>query len=401
MLAECRASIPSFERARRALLRERAASSSVFLGWQMRVPPGSSFARQVVEAGLRRRLMVYAAALGGEYVLSLAAWWLLAQAALSGRFDAAWILAWVAMMSCALLCRISKTSAGEAAGVGLGGLLKQRLIAGAIRLDPDSVRHEGVGCMLARVIESESLETPVLAGRLAALVAPLELVAAFALLWLGAGGALHAALLCGWTAALGVLAWRDLRCRSAWTNARLGMTNDLVESMSGHRTRQAQEHPGRWHDGEDGALAAYLTRGEALDRSQARISTLLPRLWLLVGLAFLAPAFLHSASPASLGASIAAVLMAQRALRTLTAGLGSLEGAWLAWRQVGPLFRVAGFPRLTLHTFRGVKGARRRSPCGGIPLGTAISSANLILPTKYARSGPVCSLHTCAALSEE
>ena len=43
ILAECRADIPSFERARRALLRERAASSSVFLGWQMRVLPGSSF----------------------------------------------------------------------------------------------------------------------------------------------------------------------------------------------------------------------------------------------------------------------------------------------------------------------------------------------------------------------
>jgi ATP-binding cassette subfamily B protein len=33
--------------------------------------------------------------------------------------------------------------------------------------------------------------------------------------------------------------------------------------------------------------------------------------------------------------------MAQRALRTLTAGLGSLEGAWLAWQQIAPLFRAA------------------------------------------------------------
>jgi len=129
LLAECRTTRPSRERTRRALLRERASAIPVFLGWQMRSSPGSSFARQAVETGVRGKLTVYAAAYAAEFALSLGAWWILAEAALSGRVDAAWMLAWVAMMACALLCRFAKASAGEAAGVTLGGLLKQRLRA--------------------------------------------------------------------------------------------------------------------------------------------------------------------------------------------------------------------------------------------------------------------------------
>jgi ATP-binding cassette subfamily B protein len=193
--------------------------------------------------------------------------------------------------------------------------------------------------LLARVIESEILES--LALGLAALVAPIELVFAAALLRVGAGGVWHAALLLAWIAALGVLIWRDYRCRAAWTETRLRMTDDLVERMNGHRTRLTQEHPDRWHAGEDQALAEYLVRSENLDRSLVRVSTLFPRLWLLVGLTALASAFLRSAAPASLALSIAAVLLAQRSLRTLTSGLGSLAGAFLAWRQIAPFFRAA------------------------------------------------------------
>jgi len=62
----------------------------------MRSSPGSSFARQAVETGVRGKLTVYAAAYAAEFALSLGAWWILAEAALSGRVDAAWMLAWVA-----------------------------------------------------------------------------------------------------------------------------------------------------------------------------------------------------------------------------------------------------------------------------------------------------------------
>jgi ATP-binding cassette subfamily B protein len=38
-----------------------------------------------------------------------------------------------------------------------GGLLKERLLAGALRLLPEEVRIEGAGQLLGRVLESEAL----------------------------------------------------------------------------------------------------------------------------------------------------------------------------------------------------------------------------------------------------
>jgi len=341
LLADCGGRLAHPERVRRAVLRERAGAESVALGWQMRTPAGSSFPRQMTQAGLRGRAWKFGAAYVAEYLLSLGAWWLLGLAALSGRFDPALVIAWVLMIACGLLFRAWKGMSSEALRVALGGLFKQRLMAGAVRLDPDSVRHQGAGGMLARVIETEALESLALGGGLAALVAPIELVSAGALLWIGAGGALHALLLAIWAGVLAALVWSLQRRRAAWTEARLAMTEDLVERMNGHRTRLAQERPSRWHAGEDQSLDEYVERSAALDRSAALVKTLVPRLWLLTGLAALAPAFLRSTAPNSLAVSIAAVLLAHRALQTLGSGLGDLAGAVLAWRQAGPLFRAA------------------------------------------------------------
>jgi ATP-binding cassette subfamily B protein len=195
--------------------------------------------------------------------------------------------------------------------------------------------------MLARVIVADALESLALGGGLAVLVAPIELLSAGVLLWLGAGGAIHALLLVTWIGVLVALVWRDQRFRTAWTETRLAMTADLVERMNGHRTRLAQEHPRRWHAGEDQSLAAYVESSAMLDRSAVQLNSLVPRAWLITGLAALAPAFLKSSSPASLAVSIAAVLLAHRSLRSLASGFGDLAGAALAWRSIRPLFHAA------------------------------------------------------------
>ena len=112
------------------MLRERAGAASVTLGWQMRTPAGSSFPRQMVQAGLQRRAWKFGAAYVAEYLLSLGAWWLLGLAALSGRFDPALVIAWVLMIACGLVFRAWKGMSSEALRVALGGLLKQRRSGG-------------------------------------------------------------------------------------------------------------------------------------------------------------------------------------------------------------------------------------------------------------------------------
>ena len=69
------------------------------------------------------------------------------------------------------------------------------------------------------------------------------------------------------------------------------MTHDLVERVTGHRTRLAQEAPQRWHDEEDRSLEDYLVRSSALDRWSPMLLVALPRGWMAIAVAVLAPAF--------------------------------------------------------------------------------------------------------------
>jgi ATP-binding cassette, subfamily B, bacterial len=332
------------DRARRAVLRERAGSRTVSLGWRLRRSAGSSFVQQLRHGGAVRAGCGFASAYVLEYALTLGSWWLLASTALSGRIEGAWLAAWALTMSGALACRSYKTINGESLAVIVGGLVKQRLMTGAARIDPDTIRRDGIGATLGRVIEAEALESLSLGGALAALVAPLELITAAVLLWLGAAGLTHVGLLAASAAILTGAVFNNHRLRTAWVRARQALTEDLVERMHGHRTRVAQEDPRRWHTAEDPLLADYLERSTGLDRSDVRLQTLIPRLWLLVGLAALVPAFVQAAAPSALATSIAAVILAHRALRGFGLGLADLGGAAVAWMNLRPLFAAAAEP---------------------------------------------------------
>lgn len=127
------------------------------------------------------------------------------------------------------------------------------------------------------------------------------------------------------------------------------MTNDLVERMAGHRTRLAQSAPEHWHMGEDEALDRYLMASAAMDRENTLLGALIPRGWLIAGLAGLIPAFL-SAGPeatASMTVGLGGVLLAQQALKRLVAGVSHVVGAGISWKQVAPLYHAASLPEST------------------------------------------------------
>src|SRR5260370_5144396 len=134
-----------------------------------------------------------------------------------------------------------------------------------------------------------------------------------------------------------------------WTDVRLAMTHDLVESMVGHRTRLAQLAPERWHAGEDEALERYLRASKVMDSSTVALTAIVPRGWLVLGLLGLAPSFIRGgASPARMAIAVGGMLLAYRALRRLTAGAWQLAGAAVACARRSALFPAttrAGAPR--------------------------------------------------------
>ena len=343
-------------RARKAILRERL--NAVYVGncWLLRTRPGSSFWRQLRSARLPRRLVALAVAHFVEYLLWIVAWWLVGAAALGGRLDRGWMLAWVLLLLTLVPLRLVSTWLQGVIAIGAGGLLKLRLLAGALRLDPEELRHQGAGHMLGRVMESEAVESLALSGGFLALVAAIELVMAAVVLGAGAGGGIHVLLLAGWVALTLVAGWRYFQDDQRWTQARLDMTHDLVERMVGHRTRLAQQSSEHWHDGEDQALEGYYGLSARMDHSAAWLMAFVPRGWLLVGLAGIAPAFISGrGTPAGLAVALGGILLAFRALNGLATGLWNLVGAAIAWKQVAPLFHAAARAEMTGSPSRAIR----------------------------------------------
>jgi ATP-binding cassette subfamily B protein len=336
ILDDCAVPASRRARARAALIRERLGTQRIGVARQLRVRPGSSFTRQLRHADVVGRLAQLAAAHVFEYVLWIAAWWIVGGAALSGRIDWGWLSCWVLTLATIVPLRIWASWSQGVAGIGLGGLLKQRLLAGALELSPELIRRQGAGQLLGCAIEAEMVESLAVTGGLASAMAVLELLLAAAVLALGSGGGFQVLLLGAYVTASALVAWGYLRRRSRWTSRRLDMTHDLVERMNGHRTRMAQTRPERWHDGEDEALDGYLTASAAMDRRGAFLSAIVPRGWLILGLCALG----ISTKP-GFAAGLGGVLLAWQALQRLMAGFAQLSGAAIAWKRVRTLFESA------------------------------------------------------------
>jgi ATP-binding cassette subfamily B protein len=259
----------SREWARQAMLGERLSAERIAGCWLLRLPAGASFWQQMRHARLPHRLLVLVGAHSGQYLLWLLSWWVVGQGALQGRLDRGWLLAWALLLLTLVPLRLLVTWSQGWCAITAGGLLKRRLLAGALRLAPEETRQQGAGQLLGRVIESEAVEALALSGGVLGLMAGLELGLAAIVLGAGAGGGWQALLLLGWVGLSSLLGWRYVRQRRHWTATRLDLTHDLVERMLGHRTRLAQEAPAHWHDGEDQALARYVELSRDLDRTAA------------------------------------------------------------------------------------------------------------------------------------
>jgi len=349
-----------------ALERERAGRRAL-VGWLVRAPaeaPWRMAARSVHLGGRLARLL---AVKGVEQIAWVLSFWLIGRGALQGRFDPGWLGAWTLLLACTVPLQAGMLLAAGRLAVDLGAEIRRRLMAGALRMDPDALRREGVGQSLGRVLESDALETLALGGGFLALFSAVELVVAAGVLAAGASPIAQVAALLAWIALAGLLARRYLAARRDWTDRRLALTHDLVESMVGHATRLVQEAPERVHDAEDHALAAYLASARAMDRAMVALTAWIPRGWVLLGVLTLGPAFLAGASTPQLAVSLGGVVLAYRALRQMVEGLADLAAAAVAWQRVAPILcaaerrGAAGDPALLAVE----EGAR---PSGSVPV---------------------------------
>lgn len=330
------------ERVRAALLLNQLRARWIGGCWLLRYPPGSSFWSQLKQQRLHLWLLLFLLAQFAAYGGWLLSWWLIGQGALAGQLDQGWLLGWaVLLMTLVPLRMLCAWTAGRLSIEG-GGLLKQRLLAGALFLEPEELRHEGAGQLLSRELEAETMESLASGGGIQSVLAVIELALAAAILSKGGGGLWHLLLLLVTLGMGGLLFARYWRFRADWTSLRLGLTHELSERMQGHRTRLVQETLEQWHQGEDQAIERYLDASRRMDWQMVLLTTLVPRCWLALGLLGLIPALLSgTVSMGALAVSIGGILLARQALQRASLGFSRLAGAAIAWKKVDVMFQAA------------------------------------------------------------
>ena len=310
------------------------------VGWALH-PAAGRFAERFQQAGARR---VVASALVSYLVgfaLMVGSWGLLGAAALQGHLERGWLWAWGMLLLTFVAFRASGVWAAGRLAVQVGGLVRERLLEGILRLPADEVRVGGVGRLLGTVLEADALDAFARTGGPLLLADVFQFGFGAVVLLLGAAPILHLVLLVGWLLLAAGLVRRLYRRLLNWSDARLALTDELVENMVGYRTLVAQQPAAQ--QGEDRGLPAYGRKQAALDSEMARLSVLLPRGWLVLGAAALVPGFATGAAQSTaLAVSLGGVLMVYLAFRRVAMETGpGLAAALLGWKRTRPLFEAA------------------------------------------------------------
>ena len=312
------------------------------VGWALH-PAASSMAERFRQSGARRVVGTALVSFLVAFALMLGSWWLLGAAALQGHLERGWLWAWAMLLLTFVACRGSGAWAAGRLAVQAGGLVRERLLEGILRLPADQVRVKGVGHLLGTVLEADALDAFARTGGPTLFADLFQFLFGAVVLVLGVAPILHLALLAGWLLLAAGLVRRLYRRLLDWADARLALTDELVETMVGYRTLVTQQPAARQQEGDDRGLAAYGRKQAALDSEMARLSVLLPRGWLVLGVAALVPGFATgSAQSAGLAVSLGGVLLVYLAFRRVAMETGpGLAAAFLGWRRTRPLFEAA------------------------------------------------------------
>ncbi len=328
-------------RVRAALVVQRLSDKPIAACWMLRAAPTSNFWKQLVHARLPYRLTAMLAVFAAIYGLEIFGWGLIGEAALSGRLDLGWMGGWILLLLTLVPLGLLGGWLNSTLALDAGRILKRRLMAGALRIGLDKMRHQGAGQLLSRVMESQALDALALNGGLSVIVALVELAFSAWVLAIGAGGFLHLVSLAIWLIVTLALGWSYVRRMQAWTFMRLEMTHGLIERMVGHRTLLAQEWPNRRDAQDDQTVQHYLQLSRRMDVAGVRLFAGVPGGWGLIGLAGLAPGFVSGiATPASIAIAFGGLLLSTRAFGGIAGGMSSLASAFIAWTQAAPMFRA-------------------------------------------------------------
>jgi ATP-binding cassette subfamily B protein len=337
--------LPEKDRAkvREKMLLQRLGEQQLRTSWVMRPAPTARATTLLGETPkLLLRILVNHALLS---MVLAGSFWMLGRAALQAHLEMGWFVGWIALIASSIPLRLLEVWWQGIFSLQVGGLLKQQLLGGILKLSPDEVRLDGAGRHFGRVMESEVVEQLALGGGLLAVLSLLDLVIAGFILSQGAGAWPQVICLVLWTVFAAFLTYRHYSAQRKWSIARIEVTNELLERMIGHRTRLAQLPREQWHEAEDPRLADYHEASRKMDLRTTQLSAILPAGWLVIALLTLVPSFAQGTAVAStLAVSLGGSLLALRAFDEITVFFQQLSLAAASFEQIKHLLKAVARP---------------------------------------------------------
>lgn len=350
-----------------AVLRSDAEPRAV--GWAFEAGPRSGWIRFL--GGSARRIFSGTAAWVtvqlAHYFCWWAVWWEMSTGAhgrVPGFAGSATLLLLLATL--VALHSLSTLWLGQVS-LGWAAKLKTLWMAGILQPDEGSNR-DGEGDALARLFDSETMESLLRDTGPAAFATLVELGPALILLYHGTlGGPLTTMALLS-LALLIFLALRSYRSLDAVTAVRRRSTREIIEKVAGHETRRVQEPPCKRHVDETPWLAdlQHTATRHGIHRVELEA---LPRLWRTLGLVVVT----FGAAGADFGetaVAIAGILLVEQVLGGLADAALSTASAAVGHRSVSPLVDAATRARPT-KTSAGpdaVESAPSEAPLASLPL---------------------------------
>lgn len=145
------------QKVHRAFTQERLAQQSIGTCWQLHTPPHAHWWHHLRQAHLPHHIGVFMGANALFYLLLVWSWWVIGRHALGDQIQPDGLYMWGGLLLALIPLRVVAVRAQGYLTIGLSYLLKQRLLLGALRLDPDRVRHMGAGQFIGTLIESEAV----------------------------------------------------------------------------------------------------------------------------------------------------------------------------------------------------------------------------------------------------
>ena len=259
--------------------------------------------------------LIGASALVGTAVTSLA-WTLIGTITLEGHADRSRLLGWGVLSLTALGLEVATIAFGGALAIRLGAKLRERLLEGALRLEPDAVSKFGLGGLTVMASQADTILNSVVHVLMSGLALSMSALATYFLLFAAPLSSVTAPL---FTLALVVgafLAVRRLSLARVDQGERVRLATELAEKMLGHRTRLAQLDERTWHEGEDESLSRYARNLDRLDRNQTALQ-MVSRVYTTISILVLAFVLVSSPTQHSLALSLGAMASGGAALRSL------------------------------------------------------------------------------------